>query len=112
MKAGHGNPFADGIMTKYGPKIEEGYSKFGAQSFGFSQFGGAEMMADKYGLTREKMDAFGVASHKKAQAAREKLREEIVPLPVIDGDGKPTGEMHGDDEGVRDVKPEQMAKLK
>lgn len=113
LKAGHGNPFSDGIMTKYGQGMEDGYGKYGAKSFGFSQFGGADMMCDKYGLTRKDMDSFAEASHKKAVAAKEKLREEIVALPVLDENGKPTGEMHQDDEGVRpNTTMEGLGKLK
>merc|ERR1719453_2975711 len=41
------------------------------------------------------------------------MKAEIVPLPVLDADGKPTGEMHGHDEGVRPgVTAEAMAKIK
>merc|ERR1712070_225389 len=76
------------------------YGKYGLQAMGFSQFGGADMMVDKYSLTRKDLDDFAVASHAKAVAAKEKLREEIVPLPVIK-DGEKTSDMHVDDEGVR-----------
>ena len=34
------------------------------------------MMVDKFGLTRDDLDSFAVASHAKAVAAKEKLREE------------------------------------
>jgi acetyl-CoA acyltransferase len=47
----------------------------------------AELVAKKYGVTREKADAFALASHQKALAAIEggRFRDEIVPLDV---DGK------------------------
>jgi acetyl-CoA acyltransferase len=47
----------------------------------------AELVARKYGVTRERADAFALASHQKAVAAIEagRFRDEIVPLTV---DGK------------------------
>ena len=53
----------------------------------------AELVAKKYGIDREKSDAFALASHQKALAAIEagKFKDEIVPLTVSvpNGDGKP-----------------------
>src|SRR5690349_18476815 len=48
----------------------------------FSQFTGAQMMADKYGFSREGLDAFALESHRRAAAAtRERaFAGEIVPL--------------------------------
>jgi acetyl-CoA acyltransferase len=42
----------------------------------------AELLAKEGGLTREMQDAFALRSHQRAQAAREKLAEEIVPVPL------------------------------
>ena len=44
----------------------------------------AEMVADKYDLTREEMDQFGIWSHQKViQAQREgRLEHRLVPIPV------------------------------
>ena len=38
----------------------------------FSQFTGAEMMAKKYGLSKDELDEFGFESHQKAIAATQK----------------------------------------
>jgi len=111
MEAGHGQPFGDAIMSKYGERSQAEYTKYGVNAMGFSQFGGAEMMCDKYGITREDCDKFAVASHAKARAAKEKFRDEIVVLPVIK-DGEVTKEMAQDDEGVRDVDLAKLQKLK
>jgi acetyl-CoA C-acetyltransferase len=70
----------------------------------FSQFTGAQMMADKYGFSREQLDAFALESHRRAAAATraQAFRKEIVPL----------GE-HTADEGIRyDATAEGMAAVK
>ncbi|MFC7498268.1 acetyl-CoA C-acetyltransferase [Enterovirga sp. GCM10030262] len=79
----------------------------------FSQFTGAEMIADKYGLTRENMDAFALDSHRKAAAATESgaFADEIVALPFTRADGSEA--VHDWDEGIRyDASPEGMAGVK
>src|SRR6202008_887286 len=44
----------------------------------------AELVAKKYGIDREKSDAFALASHAKAIAAQDagKFKDEVVPLTV------------------------------
>jgi acetyl-CoA acyltransferase len=68
----------------------------------------AELVARKYGIDREKSDAFALASHRKAIAAIEsgKFQDEIVPVPV-------NGGAFAVDEGPRkDTSMEALAKLK
>jgi len=50
----------------------------------FSQFTGAEMMARKYDLSRDELDAYSYESHRKAMAATQagSFDDEIVPLEV------------------------------
>jgi acetyl-CoA C-acetyltransferase len=62
----------------------------------FSQFHGAQAIADKYGLTREAMDEFALASHVKAAAAIDSgaFRDEIVPVTTPNG-------VFDTDDGVR-----------
>ncbi len=70
----------------------------------FTQFRGAEMMAKKYGLSREQLDAFALDSHRKAAAATQagSFDKEIVQI----GD-------HRRDEGIRyDASLEALAGLK
>jgi acetyl-CoA C-acetyltransferase len=56
-----------------------------------SQFRGAEMIADKWGITREEMEAFAVESHQRALRARAEGRfdREIVPLAGVSADEGP-----------------------
>jgi len=56
-----------------------------------SQFRGAEMIAEKWGITRDEMEAFAVESHQRAIRARAEGRfdREIVPLAGITADEGP-----------------------
>jgi acetyl-CoA acetyltransferase family protein len=49
---------------------------------------GAEILADRYGITREQQDAFALKSHRKAAGAwdRGAFADEIVDLPELDRD--------------------------
>jgi acetyl-CoA acetyltransferase family protein len=68
----------------------------------------AEVLAREFRITRERQDAFALQSHQRAIAARERLREEIVP--VYPGPGY---EVVRDDVGPRDGQTlEALAKLK
>lgn len=83
-----------------------------------SQFEGAERIAAKWGITRGDVDAFGLQSQVRAAAARSEGRfeREIVPIvaPVLDDDGKPTGEtvLVRQDEGIRESSLEKLGSLK
>jgi acetyl-CoA C-acetyltransferase len=67
----------------------------------FSQFAGAEMIAKKYDLAKDALDAFGYTSQQRAIAATQAgaFEAEITPLPVRDADGNE--EQHKVDEGIR-----------
>ena len=56
-----------------------------------SQFRGAEMIAEKWGITRDEMEAFAVESHQRAIRARAEGRfdREIMPLAGITADEGP-----------------------
>ncbi len=56
-----------------------------------SQFVGAEMMVDKWNLTREEMEAFAVESHERALRAQAEGRfdNEIVPIAGVERDEGP-----------------------
>ena len=85
MKAEHGFPFnAKGIEKRY-PGIF------------FSQFTGAELVADKWNLSRSDLDSFALESHiKAANASKADLfKSEILPL-----EGN-KGSMVISDEGIR-----------
>ena len=69
----------------------------------FSQFAGAEMMAKKYGLSKDDLDRFALLSHQRAIAATQAgaFNDEILPVAVRSPEGVDTGEMHTVDEGIR-----------
>ena len=83
-----------------------------------SQFEGAERIADKWGISREDTDAFGLLSQQRAQRAWAEGRFDTQVLPIdatdLDEDGKPTGTTHrvSRDEGLRETDLEALAKLK
>ena len=84
-------PWSEAIKHRYG--VAE-----------FSQFTGAQMIADKYGLSREAMDAYALESHRRAAAATAlgAFREELVPVAGLHRD-----------EGIRsDASLEAMAGVK
>ena len=82
-----------------------------------NQFEGADRIARNRGLSREDLDAFGLASQQKARVAVDegRFKREIaaVEAPVLDGDGSPTGETRtvDTDQGLRDTTTEGLAKL-
>jgi len=80
----------------YGKRMSERYP--GVQ---FNQFAGAELLARKYELTADELNAFALDSHVKAKRAVEEGRfdREIVPVEIELEDG--TREMHVQDEGIR-----------
>lgn len=81
----------------------------------------AELVAERYGVSREDQDAFSALSHQRAAAAlaEGRLAEEIVPITVskalTDKDGQPAGDetvMLDRDEGVRgDTTADKLAGL-
>jgi acetyl-CoA C-acetyltransferase len=87
-KNGFGHYKSPGIEKKY-PNIM------------FSQFTGAEMMAEKYGLSKDALDAYSYNSHQRAIAATQagRFKDEIVPLQITRADG--STDTHHIDEGIR-----------
>ncbi|WP_310540539.1 acetyl-CoA C-acetyltransferase [Phenylobacterium sp.] len=88
LKAGMGSYMSPNIQERY-PNIQ------------FSQFAGAEMIAKKYGLTKDQLDEFGYNSHRKAIEATKagKFANEIVPIKIKTAEG--VEEEHTVDEGIR-----------
>lgn len=78
----------------------------------------AELVARKYGIDRERSDAFAVASHRKALAAIDqgRFKNEIVPLLVFlpgeNGAGGRVGSFEVDEGPRRDTDMAALAKLK
>jgi len=88
--------FKAGLGHSKSPKMEERYP-----NIQFSQFMGAEMMAKKYGLTKDQLDEYGFRSHQKAIAATQggRFKDEIIPIEITTADG--AKELHEVDEGIR-----------
>jgi acetyl-CoA C-acetyltransferase len=90
-KEGFGNPMSPNMQARY-PNIQ------------FSQFMGAEMMAAKYGLTKDQLDEYAYNSHQKAIAATQAgaFKDEIVAIDGKDGkDAEGSVVRHDSDEGIR-----------
>jgi len=69
----------------------------------------AEVLAKEHGISREEQDEFALRSHRRVTLAREKLAQEIVPVPVPPR----YDEMAVEDNGVRENQTlEALAKLK
>ena len=99
-KEGFGIPKSPGMEERY-PNIQ------------FSQFMGAEMVAAKYGLTKEQLDEFGYHSHQRAIAATQggAFKDEILALDGLDKEGALV--RHDSDEGIRyDVSLDGMRAVK
>jgi acetyl-CoA C-acetyltransferase len=81
-----------------GPVSQRIRDRFGVGEF--SQFTGAQMMADKYALSRAQLDAFALESHRRAAAATNAgaFDKEIIGVQ-IEGASGPV--LHSKDEGIR-----------
>ena len=89
-------PAKNGFGTYKSPNIEKHYP-----NIVFSQFTGAEMMAEKYALSKDDLDSYAYESHQRAIAATQagKFKDEIIPLQITRADG--STDTHTIDEGIR-----------
>ncbi len=97
----------EGMGHYKSPRLEEEFP-----GVMFSQFAGAQMIADKYGMTKEEIDRFALSSHQKAAAATKSgaFEREIVPITVQTPEGPVE---HTVDEGIRfDATLESIASVK
>jgi len=83
VDAGLGGPWSHRIQDRY--RVAQ-----------FNQFAGAQMLAEKYGLSRQQLDEYAFRSHQRAAAATLSgaFSGEIVPVPIDGG-------FHNVDEGIR-----------
>jgi len=96
----------------FGPSVRARYESAGGLK---NQGVGAEMIAEKWAISREDLDEFSVQSHRRAARATAEGRfdHEIVALAVRDDEGQATGDVMTIDEGIRpDTSVEALAKLK
>jgi len=92
-----GFPFGPAVGARYAPEgglVPQGIS--------------AELIADKWGLTRDDLDAFGVRSQAYARRATDEGRFDREILPIIGADGS----LVTKDEGLRDTTRESLGALK
>jgi acetyl-CoA C-acetyltransferase len=89
-------PAKNGFGHYKSPNIEKHYP-----NIMFSQFTGAEMMAQKYGLSKDELDEYSYHSHQRAIAATQagRFKDEIVPVEITRADG--AKDTHHIDEGIR-----------
>ena len=108
-------PMGASLMTggmPMGPRVAARYKDVGGR---VAQGISAEMIADKWGLSREDLDRFSVESHVRAARARDEGRfaKEIVPVKVKDANGNETDEVFDYDEGIRaESSVEKLGQLK
>jgi acetyl-CoA acetyltransferase family protein len=99
---------SQGPGAPFGPLMKERYHN-GLVHQGIS----ANMIAQKWELTREKLDAFGLESHRRAARATAEGRfaSQILPIRVKDDEGNDL--LFERDEGIRaDTSMEKLAGLK
>jgi acetyl-CoA acetyltransferase family protein len=93
----YGFPFGPRVMARYQPQgglVGQGVS--------------AELIAEKWNISRDQLDTFGVRSQEYAQRATREGRFQNEIIPVLDAEGN----MMTTDEGLRETTMESLAKLK
>jgi acetyl-CoA acyltransferase len=93
----YGFPFGPAVSARYAPEgglVPQGIS--------------AELIADKWGISRDDMDAFGARSQHLARQATDEGRFATQIVPVMGADGK----LMSVDEGLRETTLETLAALK
>jgi acetyl-CoA acetyltransferase family protein len=101
-----GSAMADGKYGwPFGPRAVARYQNEGGL---VPQGVSAEMIADKWNISRDDMDRFGVQSQTRAARATAEGRFEREILPVLDAEGN----LMTRDEGIRDTSMESLGKLK
>jgi acetyl-CoA acyltransferase len=93
-----GSTFANGPGVPFGPKLLERYG-----NVEFNQGVSAEIIAERWGLSRGDLDAFSLASHEKAAAAQD--------AGAFDSEIVPVGEVIADEGVRRDTSLEKLAGL-
>jgi len=80
----------------------------------WAQFRIAQVLAERWKITREDMDEYALESHRRAAEATDRghFAKEIVPVPIKDESGALTGATLSVDEGIRrGTTIEQLASL-
>ena len=88
----------------FGPSVSSRYAERGGL---VPQGESAELIADRWGITREEMDAYGLRSQQRAAAAAAEGRFEHEVIAVSGDDGDAVVR----DGGIRETSPEALARL-
>jgi acetyl-CoA acyltransferase len=93
----------------YGPAVMARYD-----NFEFSQGEGAELIAERWGFSRQQLDEYSSRSHELAAAAIDAgaFDEQIVPVTVQNAESDETFEFTVDEGLRRGTTPEKLARLK
>jgi len=78
------------------------------------QFRVAQVLAERWKISREDMDAYALESHRRAAQSWDSghFAKEAVPVPIKDEEGRETGRLLESDEGIRrDTTLEKLAAL-
>lgn len=108
-------PMGSSLSKGVGKAIPKAYF---AQHEYTTQFQAAELIAEKWGISRAELDQFGLESQQRAARAWQEGRFDtqivLVDAPDLDEEGKPTGTTHRveRDEGLRETTLEGLAALK
>jgi acetyl-CoA C-acetyltransferase len=108
-------PIGSAMRTDFGVPTPKSYFNRYEMT---SQFEGAERIAEKWGITREDTDKFGLLSQERAIRAwaEDRFAGQIVEVdaPDLDEEGKPKDTTHRvcKDEGLRETSLEKLATLK
>ena len=89
----------------FGPRVAARYEPLGGL---VGQGVSAELIADKWGLTRDDLDQFGLRSQLLAAQATAEGRFEREILPILDSEGN----LMTTDEGIRESSIEKLSSLK
>lgn len=89
----------------FGPRVQARYADVGGL---VGQGISAEMIAEKWNISREALDEFGARSQEYAARATVEGRFQSQIIPVLDADGT----MMTTDEGIRETSREKLASLK
>ena len=101
-----GSSMADGKYGfPFGPKVAARYESAGGL---VPQGISAELIAEKWGISRDDMDRFGMQSQERAARATREGRFQAEILPVLDAEGK----LMTTDEGIRESTLEKLQSLK
>jgi acetyl-CoA acetyltransferase family protein len=106
----------DGFTLAPGGKLEDSLMVALLDSYcGSYMANTAELYGSQQGITREMQDEFALRSQQKADAAYKegRIQEELVPVPLRNHKGEPTGEMLTEDDHRRpQTTMEGLAKLR